>query len=232
MVTRSRILMVYAIMAIVWVGLLVLLPIAARGQQPHLASPHDAVAEVINFLGHGAESPSGSGTLIAAPRGKPVIITADHLFHRTKPRGDGTEMYAGRYDGRQVICAFPGGHRTNGRLVSHDESMDVAIVAIDQAPPKVQPVKLVALQPNDGPFVAIGYPSGYGGQHWRLGKFLRFRRSYEAIIATPMKSGYSGGALVNRFGEQVGVITSTAKETSTHTAGPDLISFVERSVPE
>lgn len=231
MATRSRILTVYAIMAIVWIGLLVLLPIAARGQQPTLASPHDAVAELVNFLGNGVESPSGSGTLIEA-NSKPVILTCDHLFHRTRPRGDGTEMYAGRLDGRQVICTFPGGHRTNGRLVAHSESMDVALVSIEQAPPKVQPVKLVPLQPAEGPFVAIGYPAGYGGQHWRLGKFLRFRRPFEAILSTPMKSGYSGGALVNKHGEQVGVVCSTTKTTSTHAAGPDLISFVERSVPK
>lgn len=202
--------------------------------QPTLASPHAAVASVVNFIGYDAESPSGSGTLVHVAGEKGYVLTADHIFHRTRKTGRGDEeVYAGRNVGRPV-CAFPNGHVSYGRLLSYDQAKDLALIELERAPLKVDPVKLVVFKPDDQPLTVIGYPYGCRGvQKWTRMGFRRWRSNRDLLGSTVIDNGYSGGALCNRFGEQVGVVSGNAAGSeSIYTAGPELVSFVQKGVPQ
>ena len=217
--------------------ILLLFPIgvwAQQKQEPTLAPPYDAICTVINQVGR--EMPTASGTLVRVVDGKGYILTCDHLWHRTKPTGRGNEeTYAGRHSNRNALATFPDGHESKGRLLQYNAEMDVSLVEIYQSPPNVEPAKLVILKPDEGPFTLIGYPhEGEGMLRWRQGLFSRWRTPNNARIKLRSVSGFSGGLLANKHGEGVGVASGNDLETgeSIYGAGPELISFVERSVPK
>ena len=104
--TVWRMLFMFGIMAVVWFCLL------SRGWSqepatsptPTLAPPHDAVCEVSNMLGVGAESPSGSGTYIRKVGDRGYVLTCDHVWHQRICNGKSCRW--GRKVGKGLLRNF------------------------------------------------------------------------------------------------------------------------------
>ena len=231
--TAKRIALMYVIVAVLWALLLVT---RSDAQEPTLTTPHDAVCKITNWTSRapGAENDSCSGTLVAVAHGKGYVLLCDHLWHVTRKDSKGFDVLIGRRVGKPEV-EFPNGHCSAGRLLQFNTQMDVSLVEISAPPTDVQPAKLVALRPEDGPFVVIGFPwDARGSQRWKRGDFARWRSPTNARCKMRIISGYSGGLLANRFGEGVGVASGNDLQSgeSIYAAGDELLAFVERQVPK
>lgn len=122
-------------------------------------------------------------------------------------------------DARTIRLSFADGTRTNGRIVSSDPDNDIAVLVPDRPP---QPIVAAVLggggQVGDEAY-AVGHPLGYfgslssgviSGLDRRVetpdGRILRGLIQFDAAV----NPGNSGGPLLNRAGQVIGIVTGLA----------------------
>lgn len=170
----------------------------------------------------------GSATLVGTTKDKTVglVVSCAHIWDEGGQRGffwwGGVE---GKWEGKILIMDF---------------ERDLSLWAIKNPPNIKTPLCVTKAKPADGPFVAVGFPSyGNGRQHYNKGNFISYdRNGYEVYVNMDVHSGYSGGALFNKYGQYCGIVCGNTvlgrngqpdnhgSWESRHTSGDYLISTV------
>ncbi len=167
----------------------------------------------------------GSGTLVAvSPDHHGLIISAAHVFE------DGNT--------RNIVCEFPAVKKKYAaRLLAAQKFGDIAALDIQNAPGVDLPAAIVTGKKCDGPFTCIGFP--YDSRHalrWTKGNFVGYDNGYTLLTQQNVKSGYSGGARFNRYGEYVGPISGMLGDDQSHmdkcwgASGSLMLGFVNKYV--
>lgn len=169
-----------------------------------------------------------AGTCFVVDRERRLAVTCRHVV------GDSPDclVYFPRYhDGEALVDAndyLDGVAALTGRVIARDEVRDLALLRLDGLPDGVSAVPLAARSPEPGESVYSVGNSGLadGGYLWRYTRGdvrLVYSRKVKTkkgtakvrILETqsPVNEGDSGGPVVNRKGELVGVAASyTADE--------------------
>lgn len=194
---------------------LVVLVFSAFGQAQTI-EPYRAVAR---FSVGGI---TGSGTLIGmAPDGRGLMLSCRHVCQTV---------------GRQIDVQFlwANDFRAKGRVIyvlGGDEfDTDIALVEIDRVPPNVSPVRVVPFDPAAGPWIAAGFRDGVMRLAGPIGSAYTRGRGM-IVLPVPFIGGQSGGALFNRYGQVIGVVVASDRETIGVSAdGPQLHAIVNKFV--
>lgn len=173
-----------------------------------------------------------AGTCFVVDREHHLAVTCRHVV------GESSEclVYFPRYlDGEALVDAndyLDGIAALTGRVIARDEGRDLALIRLDGLPDDVSAVRLAERSPEPGESVYSIGNSGLadGGFLWRYTRGdvrLVYSRKVKMAKKTkkvriletqsPVNEGDSGGPVVNRRGELVGVAAS-------YTAGERLVS--------
>jgi len=179
----------------------------------------------------------GKGTGWVIERGRKLLVTN---FHVVADHDSVDVLFPVRRDGRLVTERTyytenlrelqRTGRAVSGRVRRTDPARDLALVELDSIPDDVRELKLAAAKPLPGEEIhAIGnrrdvdqlwsHTSGYVRQTFRTdeGYFWHGRQLAKgagAVLAeSPINEGDSGGPVVNRRGEVVGVASAVRWQT-------------------
>lgn len=162
--------------------------------------PYDAICAISLSAPDGGNF-GGSGTLVGIDDdGNGLILSAAHVFDEGNTR--------------DIACRFPAVSMewTPARLVEVGRN-DIAVL-VTKAPSIQLPRSVRVPKKDDGPFVIAGYPS-YSRTKLRFstGDFIGFvDRGGEVQVTGHSNGGMSGGAIFNRHGDLVGVISGNKAE--------------------
>jgi serine protease DegS len=150
------------------------------------------------------EARLGSG-IIVSPDG--YIVTSYHVvYSRAVERA---------FFSRELIVTLSNGRNVEGRIVSLDESSDLALLKIDaEGLPSVNVANMSQLRVGDI-VLAIGNPRNVG-QSVTQGIISAFRSLGDSFIIqtdAAINPGNSGGALVNIAGELIGINSTIVSES-------------------
>jgi S1-C subfamily serine protease len=151
-------------------------------------------------LSRGAGAGLGTGVIVNASG---AILTALHVV-----------------DGASTIrLSFVDGTRSNGRIVTSDPDNDIAVLVPDRPPQPIVPAVLGGGGQVGDEAYAVGHPLGYFGSlssgvisgldrtvETRDGRMLRGLIQFDAAV----NPGNSGGPLLNRGGQVIGIVTGLA----------------------
>lgn len=142
----------------------------------------------------------GAGVVINA---EGAILTALHVV-----AGD-----------REIQVRFADGTRASARLVSSEPDTDVAVLAVDRLPEVVVPAVMAGAPPVGDDVFAVGNPLGLHASltagvvsatdrsiRTEQGETLNGLIQFDAAV----NPGNSGGPLLNRSGQVVGIVTGLA----------------------
>ena len=120
---------------------------------------------------------------------------------------------------RTIRLSFVDGTRSNGRIVSSDPDNDIAVLVPDRPPQPIVPAVLGGGGQVGDEAYAVGHPLGYAGSlsagvisgldrtvETPDGKILRGLIQFDAAV----NPGNSGGPLLNRGGQVIGIVTGLA----------------------
>ncbi len=137
--------------------------------------------------------------------------------------------------GGNLRITFADGTPANATIVEADESIDIAVLAADRSPEVIVPAVLGGVAQIGDPVYAIGNPLGLGGS-FSAGVVSGVDRTMPIDDSTTLEGliqfdaavnpGSSGGPLVNRAGQVVGIVTALANPT-----GEDFFSGIGFAVP-
>lgn len=199
-------------------------PLPSVGENPSAAVAVDragpAVVTVINHLGQGGATASGSGVIISE---QGYIVTNNHVV-------DGAAS---------LDVVFADGTQTGATLVGSDPFADIAVVRVDTPVPSVAAWgDSSALTPGDT-VIAIGSPLGDFANTVTAGVVSAVGRSIESepgfrmedLIQTDaaINHGNSGGPLVNLDGEIVGINTLVVRGSGSQGVAEGLCFAIEGS---
>ena len=146
------------------------------------------------------ESGLGTGVIVNASG---AILTALHVV-------DGAS---------RIRLSFVDGTRTNGQIVSSDPANDIAVLVPDTPPQPIVPAVLGGAGQIGDETYAVGHPLGFVGS-LTAGVISGLDRSVEAPDGRTLSGliqfdaavnpGNSGGPLLNRGGQVVGIVTGLA----------------------
>jgi S1-C subfamily serine protease len=199
----------------------------AQAQQQERAAPADATTayqaigpSLVTVTaqrdgGGGVETGLGSGVVINAGG---AVLTAFHVV-------DGAA---------RIQVDFADGTRAAARVAGAQPEHDVAVLAVDQLPEVVVPAVMAGPPPVGDTVFAVGNPLGLqrsltsgvvsatdrsiGGPHGSLDGLIQF----DAAV----NPGNSGGPLLNRAGQVVGIVTALANPS-----GQDFFIGIGFAVP-
>lgn len=142
----------------------------------------------------------GSGVIVNA---QGAILTALHVI-------DGAT---------QIRLAFADGTRSEGFVVSEDRENDIAVILPQQPPQPIVPAVLGGAGRVGEEAFAVGHPLGYVGS-LTAGVVSGLDRSAQVPDGTTLRGliqfdaavnpGSSGGPLLNRAGQVIGIVTALA----------------------
>lgn len=166
-----------------------------------------------------AGSAIGSGALIYVSNLNGVVITANHVMES---------------EGANIV--FPDGKQYPGRVVARDEFYDLALIEIPQ--PSQAPLPIDLSEPSgvltaggfggDGTFKLVRGPiTGYV----KYGKTPHPDALPMPKIAGPVRSGDSGGAVVNESKAFVGVVWGAVDGETYLTCGQPIRRLLDRVLP-
>jgi S1-C subfamily serine protease len=143
---------------------------------------------------------TGSGVIVNA---NGAILTALHVV-------DGAT---------RIRLAFVDGTRSNGQIVSEDPANDIAVLLPDRPPQPIVPAVLGGAGQVGDEAYAVGHPLGFVGSI-SSGVISGLERSIEVPGGRTLRGliqfdaavnpGSSGGPLLNRGGQVVGIVTGLA----------------------
>ena len=120
---------------------------------------------------------------------------------------------------RTIRLSFVDGTRSNGRIVSSDPDNDIAVLVPDRPPQPIVPAVLGGGGQVGDEAYAVGHPLGYFGSlssgvisgldrtvETPDGRMLRGLIQFDAAV----NPGNSGGPLLNRGGQVIGIVTGLA----------------------
>ena len=181
---------------------------------------------------------SGSGVLFEAydefSYAHEFILTNEHIT-----RGkDAVEVYFAAYDITGKVIQEPAfyenrvileqlGYISKGRVVSENREADLAIIRLESAPPKTaRAITATFDEPEVGEAIHyLGHP-GNRELLWQSGTG-HYRASFGGSLSLDAGGtwhGNSGGPVVNKKGELIGLIKTTDKETKTSAVSMKAIS--------
>jgi S1-C subfamily serine protease len=153
--------------------------------------------------GRGGDGPAGgfgSGVIV---NGQGAVLTALHVVEGAS----------------EIRLSFAGGGRSEGYLVSQDPENDIAVVLPAQPPEPIVPAVLGGGGQVGDETYAVGHPLGYVGSlssgvvsgldrtvEIRDGQLLKGLIQFDAAV----NPGSSGGPLLNRAGQVIGIVTALA----------------------
>jgi hypothetical protein len=179
--------------------------------------PHDAHCRI-----HVGDGTVGSGTLISKNDATGLVLTCSHLF-------DGAESNT---SAGNIIVAFPNGSRFGARLIDRDPANDLAALLIQ--PPEAEPLTVDDSEPT-GVLTACGY--GGNGQFRPAsgavaGAVQAVGATFPSLkIGGAVRPGDSGGGVLNRAGQLVGVVWGCRDGETYLTCGRPLRNFLDRVLP-
>jgi S1-C subfamily serine protease len=158
------------------------------------------------LVGDHHEDGLGSGVVISA---QGDILTALHVVE----------------DASEILLTFADGTQIGGRVVATQPENDIAVLQPEAMPPLLVPAVLGnpnAMQVGDEAF-AVGNPFGLYGS-MSAGVVSGFNRSFRSEdgekdiegliqIDTAVNPGNSGGPLLNRYGQVVGIVIGILNPT-------------------
>jgi S1-C subfamily serine protease len=157
-------------------------------------------ASVPSSNGDGAGAGLGSGVIVNASG---AILTALHVVD----------------DATTIRLAFVDGTRTNGQIVSTDPANDIAVLIPEQPPQPIVPAVLGGAGQIGDETYAVGHPLGFVGS-LTSGVISGLDRTVEAPDGRTLRGliqfdaavnpGSSGGPLLNRGGQVIGIVTALA----------------------
>ncbi len=184
--------------------------------------PFDCCCEIVNMLGD--QGPGGSGALVGTGNKSSLVVSCAHVF---------TDPDMRRKEIGDVTVKFPKAGKFRARVLAVDIEHDLSALEIPIVK-DLRPIPIRKISKQDGPFTAAGYPAKIGFSHYS-GAFVGLS-GFEAIISHRSYSGYSGGPLLNNYGEQVGVVVRTGPNSSPSytvtVSGDVLVNFVRRWVKQ
>lgn len=168
----------------------------ARQLPPNIPELVDAVKDSVVTIYVGGSQGSGFAVDVEPGLGyQTSILTAAHVID------DAT------FAGGPRILISQSGQRVAAKLAEWDFASDIALLYTDAELPTLPFASEVGHEPNVGDFVAaIGSPYGLEGTT-TSGIISQVYTEAPALVQTDaaMNPGNSGGPLINRFGEVVGV---------------------------
>jgi S1-C subfamily serine protease len=157
----------------------------------------------------GGDAGLGSGVIVNASG---AILTAFHVV-----------------DGAATIrLAFVDGTRATGQIVSADPANDIAVLVPDRPPDPIVPAVLGGAGRIGDETYAVGHPLGFVGS-LTSGVISGLDRTIEAPNGRTLRGliqfdaavnpGSSGGPLLNRGGQVIGIVTGLANPTRGYFSG-------------
>ena len=157
---------------------------------------------------------AGSGTLVACDQAVGLVLTCSHLFDELSGR---------------IVVTFPNGRQYAARLLERDRGHDLAALAIRR--PEVTPLA-VSDQEASGVLRACGF--GSNGQFRCVeggvtGRATAVGAEYPSLtIRGAVRSGDSGGGVLNAAGHLVGVVWGQRDGLTYATCGRPVREFLDR----
>lgn len=150
---------------------------------------------------------TGSGSLIGHGPDSSFYLTCAHVIP----------------EGGQTIVTLPGGQQVAATVVARDQADDLALLASGRVPD--EPASVAEPGPLSGPLRAYGFggSGAYRGVEGRITGYSQANggTSPSVRLAGTVRSGDSGGPVVNARGLQVGVLWGTeGGETYAMVGGP------------
>jgi S1-C subfamily serine protease len=178
----------------------------ARSAPPDSAVAYQAILPSLVLIqgdldgSSGAESDLGTGVVINAAG---QILTARHVIS----------------DAQSIDVTFADGTKASAHVVSQEPENDIAVLEADQSPETIVPAVIGGgAQVGDATF-AVGHPLGLIGS-LSAGVISGLNRSIPVGDGSTMQGliqfdaavnpGNSGGPLLNRNGQVIGIVTSLA----------------------
>jgi hypothetical protein len=179
--------------------------------EPAAQIPHDAHCRI-----HIGDGTTGSGTLISKSDATGLVLTCSHLF-------DGAAS--------NIVVAFPDGGRFGARLIDRDPANDLAALLIQR--PGVEPL---AIDDSEVAAATVLTACGYGGNGQFRPASGAVAGAVQAVGATfpslkiggAVRPGDSGGGVLNRAGQLVGVVWGCRDGETYLTCGRPLRNFLDR----
>ena len=154
----------------------------------------------IEASGPSTEAGTGSGVIVNASG---AILTALHVVD----------------DAATIRLAFVDGTRSRGRIVQSDPANDIAVLLPDRPPDPIVPAVLGGAGQVGEEAYAVGHPLGFVGT-LTAGVVSGLDRTVEAPNGITLRGliqfdaavnpGSSGGPLLNRGGQVIGIVTGLA----------------------
>jgi hypothetical protein len=192
------------------------IPPELRGadRAPALDSPRPTLQSSAHCRISVGDGTIGSGTLIAINGSEGLVLTCAHLFDSST---------------QNINVTFPPIGRFAARLVERDRSHDLAALTIQS--PKIDTVSISDNEPT-GLLAACGF--GPNGQFRCIrgaiaGQATAVGASYPSLtICGAVRSGDSGGGVLNMRGELVGVVWGQRGGLTYATCGRPVREFLNR----
>ncbi len=152
----------------------------------------------------------GTSTATGTGTGAGVVINADGSVLTALHVVDGA---------RSIEVTFSDGTRSAARVSEKDEATDIAVLAVDELPQVVVPAVMGGGPQVGDPVFALGHPLGLQGSLSAgvvsaLDRNIQVasNRTLEGLIQfdAAVNPGNSGGPLLNKAGQVVGIVTGLA----------------------
>src|SRR5262245_57072681 len=162
-----------------------------------------------------ADGTMGSGTLVGANESVGLVLTCSHLFDSSKSG---------------IVVAFPNGRRYAANLVDLDSANDLGALEIRR--PAIEPLAVSDADPS-GALVACGFGSN-GVFRGITGSITGHPTANGATyasttIAGAVRSGDSGGGVLDTRGQIVGVVWGQRDGQTYATCGQPVREFIARA---
>jgi tetratricopeptide (TPR) repeat protein len=176
----------------------------------------------------GDKASQGSGWVV--DRDRKLLVTNRHVVGNQKQ----VQVVFPVYRNGELIADrtyyLKEGHRYRGQVIETNPTHDLAIIQLDRLPGNVQPLKLATQRPQSHESILlVGNPGGSPTMWVQTVGTIRstpldrvkvkfIDQDIEARVdmvetKTPVRPGWSGGPIVNKNGDLIGVISGVDKET-------------------
>lgn len=171
-------------------------------------------AVFIVFATDGVKGLQGSGFFISETG---LAVSNYHVFKGTTKGLENIKLTDGRILKIKEVIGF-------------DESLDFIVFRVDIGNKRVPHIPICSSSPKIGEKAyAIGSPLGLENT-FSSGEISQIRNDNILQISVPIDHGSSGGALINQYGEVIGITTAGLEESSANLNFAMSISVIDRYI--